>query len=242
MAHRWQRRCRIIASSDPTEPTHDVGTGSYRSFGPAREQAEEQEQKIVAIPSAQLTHLGIFVHDPEQMAAFYTEMFGMVVVDRGEFRGKDLTFMTGSTDEHHQVVLVKGRTGEPATKVLGQVSFRVDSLADLRSFASRAVDLGATELEARNHGNSWSIYFRDPEYNVIEMYVVTPWQVRQPWRVDLDLDAPDEVISAETLERIERDGVLISAEDWAGDVARRLDALRSSDNGSADRSTGTVGQ
>ena len=31
------------------------------------------------IPNAQLTHLGIFVHDRDRMAAFYTAMFGMVV-------------------------------------------------------------------------------------------------------------------------------------------------------------------
>lgn len=181
---------------------------------------------MTAIPSAQLTHLGIFVHDPDRMAAFFTEMFGMVVVDRGEFLGKDLTFMTGTTDEHHQIVLVKGRTGEPTTRILGQVSFRVDTLADLRSFASRALGLGATELEARNHGNSWSIYFRDPEYNMIEMYVITPWQVRQPWRVALDLEASDEHIVAETRRAIEADGVLVPVDEWERDISKRLATRR----------------
>jgi len=180
----------------------------------------------MALPTTQLTHLGIFVHDPARMAAFYTETFGMVVVDRGEFQGKDLTFMTGSTDEHHQVVLVKGRTGEPTTKVLAQVSFRVESLDDLRTFAHQATANGATELEARNHGNSWSIYFRDPEYNMIEMYVVTPWQVRQPWRVALDLGRPDEEIVAETKRLIEADGVLVEVDEWERTIADRLSAQR----------------
>lgn len=182
-----------------------------------------------SIPNTQLTHLGIFVHDPVAMAEFYTELFGMVVVDRGEFQGKDLTFMTGSSGEHHQVVLVKGRTGEPTTKVLGQVSFRVVSLDDLRTFAKRAVELGATELEGRNHGNSWSIYFRDLEYNVIEMYVVTPWQVRQPWRVALDLDQPDEEITADTERRIRADGVLIPLDEWERTIEARLSAHRAGD-------------
>ena len=83
-----------------------------------------------------------------------------------------------------------------------QVSFRVDNLADLRAFVRRAGDLGATEIEARNHGKGWSIYFRDPEYNFIEMYVVTPWQVRQPWRVPLDLDrSDDEIVATGVLQR-----------------------------------------
>lgn len=183
------------------------------------------------IPRTQLTHLGIFVHDPSRMADFYTRTFGMVVVDQGEFQGKDLTFMTGSTDEHHQVVLVKGRTGEPTTKVLAQVSFRVDDLDDLRTFADRAGANGATELEARNHGNSWSIYFRDPEYNMIEMYVVTPWQVRQPWRIALDLDRTDEEIVAETKRQIDDDGVLIEIDDWERGIADRLSAQRAGDVG-----------
>ena len=33
----------------------------------------------MSIPTTQLTHLGIFVHDPTGMSEFYTEMFGMVV-------------------------------------------------------------------------------------------------------------------------------------------------------------------
>ena len=174
------------------------------------------------IPNAQLTHVGIFVHDPERMVDFYTRMFGMVVSDRGDFQGRHLTFLTGSTDEHHQIVFVRGRTGEPTTKILGQVSFRVETLDDLRTFASMAPGLGATELEARNHGNSWSIYFRDPEYNFIEMYVVTPWQVRQPWRVSLDLGQPDEVIMAETKRLIEADGVAVDLRDWEMETAQRI--------------------
>ena len=174
------------------------------------------------IPNAQLTHLGIFVHDPDRMVEFYTHMFGMVVSDQGDFQGKHLTFLTGSTDEHHQIVFVKGRTGEPTTKILGQVSFRVETLNDLRFFFALASELGATEVEARNHGNSWSIYFRDPEYNFIEMYAVTPWQVRQPWRVALDLGQSDDEIYDETLRLIEADGVVIGLTDWETTTAQRI--------------------
>jgi catechol 2,3-dioxygenase len=182
-----------------------------------------------SIPNAQLTHLGIFVHDPEVMAGFYCRLFGMIVSDKGEFQGKNLTFLTGSSNEHHQVVLVQGRTGETTTRILAQISFRVDNLADLRTFAARAVELGGTELEARNHGNSWSIYFRDPEYNVIEMYVGTPWQVRQPWRVALDLGLSDAEILAETERLITTDGVSTSLDQWERQVNDRLAAHRAGD-------------
>ena len=103
--------------------------------------------------------------------------------------------MTGSTGEHHQVVLVRGRTGAPTTQVLARSPSASIARRPAHVRRTSTAD-GATELEARNHGNSWSIYFRDPEYNMIEMYVVTPWQVRQPWRVALDLDQRDEEIIA----------------------------------------------
>jgi catechol-2,3-dioxygenase len=122
--------------------------------------------------------------------------------------------------------MVHGRTGEPNIRILAQVSFRVDDLADLRVFAAHAGELGATELEARNHRNSWSIYFRDPEYNMIEMYVGTPWQVRQPWRVPLDLGLSDAEILAETERLITGDGVSTSLEDWERQVDARLAAQR----------------
>jgi catechol 2,3-dioxygenase len=187
---------------------------------------KEDPPASTPIPMVQLTHLGIFVHDLDVMSEFFTSMFGMVVSDRGDFYGKELAFLTGSPDEHHQVVLVKGRTGEPTTKILGQVSFRVQSLADLRTMADRAVQLGATELEARNHANSWSIYFRDPEYNFIEMYVVSPWQVRQPWRVALDLTWTDEQIFAETERLIEADQVGVDLPQWEQETIDRLAAVR----------------
>ncbi len=179
------------------------------------------------IPTVQLTHLGIFVNDLDRMTDFYVRMFGLVVSDSGNFHGKELAFLTGSPSEHHQVVLVKGRTGEQTTKILSQVSFRVESLADLRTLADLSVELGATELEARNHANSWSIYFRDPEYNFIEMYVVTPWQVRQPWRVALDLSLSDDQIVAETLRLIEAEGVGIDLTAWEASTIQRLVAVRS---------------
>ncbi|WP_457824679.1 VOC family protein, partial [Staphylococcus aureus] len=67
----------------------------------------------------------------------------------------------------------------------------------------RALELGARDMEGRNHGNSWSIYFKDPEGNILELYTATPWYVSQPWRVALDLSQTDEQIEAETLGLIE---------------------------------------
>ena len=38
-----------------------------------------------------------------------------------------------------------------------------------------------------DHGNAWSLYFRDPEGNRLEVFCDTQWYVEQPCLEDLDL-------------------------------------------------------
>ena len=98
--------------------------------------------------------MGLYVTDDELMVNFYTTMMGLIVVDQGTFQGRELAFLSRSADEHHQIVMVKGRTAGPEVKILGPISFRVDDLDSLRFFYNHAESLGARALEGRNHGNS----------------------------------------------------------------------------------------
>jgi catechol 2,3-dioxygenase len=177
---------------------------------------------VSRLPGAQLTHVGIYVEDMDAMVDFYATMFGMVVSDRGAFLGRHLSFLTRKADEHHQVVLIEGRVAGDDTQVLGQVSFLVEDLDALRTFRRHALELGVKGLEGRNHGNSWSIYFLDPEGNKMEMYCVTPWQVSQPWRVPLDLDRSDDEIRAETEQLIAEGVPWEPRQQWIEGMTRRL--------------------
>jgi catechol 2,3-dioxygenase len=174
------------------------------------------------IPDAQLTHVGLYVDDMDAMVAFYTGLIGFEVTDSGEFLGRRLTFLSRRADEHHQMVLVTGRKVEGEVQLLSQISFRVGSLGDLRHFHRTALALGASKMEGRNHGNSWSIYFEDVEGNRIEMYTPTPWYVSQPWRVALDLSESDEAIEATTRKLIEESATWSPIEAWRDDLAERL--------------------
>jgi catechol 2,3-dioxygenase len=178
-----------------------------------------------APPPAQLTHVGLYVEDMDKMADFYQRLMGMVVTDQGEFLGKRLTFLSRDADEHHQLVLVTGRKVPDGVLLLSQVSFRLEEedLVGLRWFRRTAIELGATGMEGRNHGNSWSIYFEDPEGNRLELYAPTRWYVSQPWRVALDLDQTDEQIRAETLKLIEESATWKPVEEWKKDLAARLE-------------------
>jgi catechol 2,3-dioxygenase len=180
---------------------------------------------MTAPPNAQLTHVGLYVDDMESMVRFYTELIGLVVTDSGEFLGRQLTFLSRRADEHHQLVLVTGRRADDDVQILSQLSFRVDDLSALKHFHRRALELGATAMEGRNHGNSWSIYFLDPETNRIEIYTPTPWYVSQPWRVALDLSQSNEQIEATTLALIEQSATWGPVESWRTELAARLAGL-----------------
>src|ERR1039458_1220883 len=138
---------------------------------------------------ARLAHMGIFVRDRETMVKFYSEGRGVMVTDRGPGRapGRHLTFMSGDPGEHHQVVLVTGRPEDSGFNPINQVSFLVESLAQLREVHRRALDRGATAMRTVSHGNAWSIYFLDPEGNRLEAYLHTPFYVPQPFGEPLDL-------------------------------------------------------
>lgn len=152
-----------------------------------------------------LAHLGVFVIDLQKMERFYSDVFGLVVTDRGVgavFKN-ELIFMSGSAEQHHQVVLSTGRKADTPSTIM-QLSFKVKSLDELRDVRARALEQGATDMVGLNHGNAWSIYFFDPEMNRIEIYLDTEFHTPQPCADPLDVTRSDEEIIAETRALIER--------------------------------------
>ena len=188
------------------------------------QRTDEDIEIMTTPPPAQLTHVGLLVNELEPMVSFYRDLLGMIVVDEGEFLGRHLVFLSRKEDEHHQLVLVPGRDAPRGVKLLSQVSFRLNDndLTSLRWFHDRALELGSQGMEGRNHGNSWSIYFEDPEGNRLELYTATPWYVSQPWRVALDLSKSDEDIHAETKALIEETATWSPVAEWQENMAQRL--------------------
>ncbi|MGH7040756.1 MAG: VOC family protein [Acetobacteraceae bacterium] len=173
---------------------------------------------------ARLTHMGLYVHDLERMIGFFADVLGLVVADRGPGRepGTEMAFMTADPACHHQVVLISGRPGTDGYNPINQISFTLGSLAELRGVRARALARGATGLRAVNHGNAWSIYFRDPEGNTLEAYLDTPFHVPQPHGEALDLDQPDAAILAATEAACRADPGFLPRADYMRAVAARL--------------------
>lgn len=137
-------------------------------------------------------HVGLFVRDVERMIAFYRDVLGFVVTDRGE----RITFLSRDPAQHHQVVFAPGRAAD-APDAVQQLSFKVADLDTVLAIYRRLLAAGAEKMDPCTHGNAWSIYFRDPEGNRTEFYCDTPWHVPQPFRKPMDYaQAPDRIYAA----------------------------------------------
>jgi catechol 2,3-dioxygenase len=170
----------------------------------------------------QLAHVGIFVRDIEAMTRFYTEVFGLRMTDHGEGRNFKMTlhFLSGSPDQHHQLVLASGRAADAPSTIM-QLSFKVDVIDGLRRVRALALARGATQMRGMNHGNALSIYFLDPEGNTVEVYVDTPWYIPQPHGTPLDLEKSDEEIWAETEAACRADPLFQPVEQWSRHFGRK---------------------
>jgi len=150
-------------------------------------------------PTITFSHIGIYVTDLSRMEAFYTRFLGFTVTDRGDLqtpRGPvALVFLSRDPAEHHQIVLATGRPEDCGFNTINQMSFRVDSLATLRTLYAGMVEgemrSEMSEVSPACHGNALSIYVKDPEGNRLELFLDTPWYVNQPLRVPLDFSLDD---------------------------------------------------
>lgn len=168
-----------------------------------------------------LNHVGIYVIDLDMMTDFYTSFFGFIVTDE-RTDVNPIRFMTMSPDEHHQLLLASGRDAETKSTV-AQISFLLDDFTQLRAVHERAqTDPRVTNIWTLDHGNSWTVYFKDPEDNIIETYVHTPWHVSQPYGTPIDFALTDEQIFEITRQAVLTNPTYRPAEDFRAELVERL--------------------
>ena len=137
-----------------------------------------------------LGHVGLYCHDLGTMRDFYARVLGLTITDEDLERG--ICFLSAAPDaEHHELALAQAKDPAQKTHNVQQVSFKVKSLDDVRTFYHRVRDAGMKIDRTVSHGIACSVYFYDPEDNRIELYYTTPYDVRQPLGEHIDLDAPD---------------------------------------------------
>lgn len=139
-----------------------------------------------------LGHVGLLVHDIERSKAFYRDVLGLTVSDESD---TGTVFMTARErhQEHHELQL---RPGRQDGQVVSQISFRCETLAELKAFHRDFVERGIAIQHVNSHGNAIGIYFNDPDGNTVEVYWPTGIDWPQPFRKPVDLSQADDVILA----------------------------------------------
>lgn len=173
----------------------------------------------------QFKHIGIHVYDLDAMVEFYKTMFGLVVSDYSVEDDLQIAFLTGSPEDHHQVVLIGGRApGIQSKDLLNQMSYKAESLEEILEVYRKATEMDLQEIEAVTHGNSWSCYFRDPEGNRQEVYCDTPWYVTQPHFTLLDFSKSPDEVRADTEALVRTDPSLRSRDEWKSEMREKITA------------------
>ena len=137
-----------------------------------------------------LGHFGVYVRDMPKMLDFYTGVLGLTVTDRAT--GDRAVFLSARPgEEHHEIALVQ--SADQKTDA-GQISFRVESLGDLKNLYGKIKDYGCEFDRVVSHGVAFGAYFRDPEGNRVEVYWPTGVDYPQPYGDPIDLTASDEAL------------------------------------------------
>jgi len=174
-----------------------------------------------------VSHFEIRAHDQAAMEQCYTEALGFIVRDRGlldagPMKGRELIFLSHSPEEHHQIVLIPSDVTDQGGGI-GHVAFRVDTLDEVKSVFEKVRILPHAKPEPVSHGNTWSVYFRDPEGNRIEIFTQTPWHTTQPCRFDVDYDQPDATLTQATMESAKTRKGFTQGPDWQKAFNKRFE-------------------
>ena len=135
-----------------------------------------------------LGHVGISVTDMDKMLDFYTRILGLTVTDGGEGRG---VFLSAHPETEHHEFLISPQPDRHTNAQ--QISFKIESLDELRKMYHDLRDYGIDTFRITNHGVAIGCYFRDPENNHVEVYWSTGMDYPQPHGepIDLDLSTPE---------------------------------------------------
>ncbi len=176
------------------------------------------------IPYTRLSHVGITVRDLNRMVAFYRRVLGFMLSDRGHApRGDgEYAFLSRDPNEHHQIVLRTGRPEGVPSQIV-QLSLELGSLADLRAMHDiLRADNEVTDIQTRAHGIAWSMYFKDPEENIVETFVSSPWYVPAPSAVPFDFTMSDQEIFENVRDAVKTRPGYKAYQEWKDEAALRM--------------------
>jgi len=143
-----------------------------------------------------LGHLGIFVRDIERMTAFYRDFLGMQVTKQDP-AGRMMFLSSDPETVDHEIALITGRSADDGPPLIQQISLRVPSLNDLRTFHRNLKDQGYQIDQVVTHLSAIGCYFFDPEGNRTEVFWLTGLPSWVMVGIPIDIERPDAEIMAD---------------------------------------------
>ena len=132
--------------------------------------------------------------------------------------------MSQVAGDHHQIAFLNAGRDENPPNSVNHFAFRVASLDDVKEMKVRLDEDGRTEnILPLTHGNTWSIYFADPEGNGIEIFCDSPWHVSQPQGKSWDVEKSNEEIESETRRAFENEAGFSPIGDYYESRRKALD-------------------
>jgi len=139
-----------------------------------------------------LNHLVLYVRDAQRAMQFYRDVLGFSIV---EMPSPQAVFLRANgSDNHHDLGLFGiGPDAPPPTAGrqvgLYHAAWEVESIQDLARARDQLMEAGAMIGES-DHGNSLSLYSKDPDGNEFEVFFMLPrgeWEQRGFGTRPLDL-------------------------------------------------------
>jgi catechol-2,3-dioxygenase len=131
----------------------------------------------------------------DRMVAFYRDFLGLSITKR-DANNRAVFFSAEPQSVDHEVALMVGRPAEEGPRLVQQISLRVPSFDDLRTYHRRLKAEGYQIDQVVTHLSAIGCYFFDPEGNRTEVFWLTGLPSWVMIGVPIDIERPyDEVMA-----------------------------------------------
>ena len=120
-------------------------------------------------------HVSVPCADPRALAGFYNDLLGLDVSMEGSIEKLgDFVFLSRRAEDELPMIAL---CTEPTSR---HTAIEVESLVALKNLYAHSKARGIPVSFALNHGCSVSLYFHDPEDNLLEVFWATGVKTHEP--------------------------------------------------------------